>query len=183
MHRIFLITVLLLSVSANATEKVDILCLKAQENSKKCDEFEIHVIIESGKSTGLRGGYGIVSIAKETNQAAYWTEQGGWSPYSEQHLIKATDPALKKLESRKEFIIFKGTEQQLCKLSNQKTFDIYAWHYGFSDADFNKTRKFTERFDIKGAYLENIWNAIMVYKSGAEKKTSLVYSKECKKGN
>jgi hypothetical protein len=183
MQIIFLLIISLYTGFACAAEKVDIVCLKAQEDSSKCEKFDIRVSIETGKDAGLRGGYGVVSISRETNQAAFWTEMEGWSAYNEEYLLRATNPGLKKLEPRKEFVIFSGTEQQLCKLSNQKSFDIYTWHHGFDEASFTKTRKFTERFEIRGQYLENFWNSIMVYKSVAEKKTTLVYSKECSKGS
>jgi hypothetical protein len=180
MYRIFFLALLMISGMANAAGKSDIVCLKMQENSKECDEFEIHIVIETGKDAGLKGGYDIVSIIEGSDQNQYWTEKNGWTTSNNEYLLRATAPVLSKLEPIKEFVIFKGTKQQLCKLSNQKPFSIHVSYHGFSDVDFNKTLKFTERFEIKGPQLENFWNSIMVYKAGIENKVSLVYFNECK---
>ena len=183
MYRIAFLILMLFSGAALASQKAEILCVKTGDDLKKCREYEIHVVIDTDKDAGLRGGYGILSIAKETGQIAFWTEDNGWTPYSDEYLFKATEPTLKALVAHKDFVVFKGSEDALCKLSNYKTFNLYAWHYGFSKAEFEKHRQFIHQFEIKDQHAENIWNSVMFYMSNKEKKAGLIYTMECKKVN
>lgn len=181
MNKFIFLAGLLIAGIAQAAQKAEVVCTKAEGQEQKCSEFEIRVVIETGKDVGLSGAYGIVSLSTDSGKTAFWTEEGGWSPYNNQHLLKAAEPAIRKLLPRKEFVIFKGSEQQLCILSNHKSFNLYAWYYGFNASELQKYRQFVKRFEIQGQHEENFWNAIMFYKSGQENKAGLIYSKECKK--
>lgn len=182
-NRIVFFILMLFSTLTFAAQKAEILCVKAGDDPKTCSQYEIHAVIDTGKDAGLRGGYGILSIAKDTGQIAFWTEDNGWTPYSDDYLIKATEPTLKELAPHKDYIVFKGSAEELCKLSNHKTFNMYAWHYGFSKAEFEQYRQFISRFKIKSQHAETIWNSLMFSKSRNAKRAGLIYTKECKNAN
>lgn len=175
MFKIASFILLLLSIPAYATPKANVTCVDG--SGIQCKAYEMRVAFDIEGSAGRRGGYGIVARSKNDGKLAYWTEDQGWNALQKDILLKATEPTVKKLEAHKEFLVYRGPD--MCKLTNNKSFELYAWYYGLMPDDFNNIRKFISRFEIKDQYAENFWNSILFSKALKEKQSVLVFSKEC----
>lgn len=173
------------SSQASAGQSAEMLCVngdtannKSQE-ADKCATYELHVSITADQDTGQRGAYGIFAISENPSRVAYWTEEKGWSPYSDVELIKPTEISLKKLDVKREYVVFKGSHENFCKLSNGYNINLFAWRVTLNPVEIKKYASFLKRFDITGWQAENFMNSILFYQANVQKKIGLVYSNTC----
>lgn len=137
--------------------------------------------IAADGDAGLQGGVGVFATSEETQGLAYWTEDRGWAPYSDTELIKPAQRGLKKLETTREYVVFKGRNEGLCKLSNGQSFNVYAWHASLTAIQVTQVITFLKRFDITGWQAENYWNSLLFYQANIHKKGGLVFTHHCGK--
>ena len=163
---------------AYAGQSAEMVC-----TNNPCDRYELHVNITSEGDAGLPGAYGVIAIAgqppNKSSNIAYWTEDNTWSPYSDNTLIKPTDDSLKKLKATRDLVVFRGRKEELCRLSNGHSFNLFAWHVGLKADQIRKTQLFLDKFQITGWQAENFWNSVLFYEANKQKKVGWVYSQTC----
>lgn len=178
------VSVILITIASQAFagQSAEMVCI-----NNPCDHYELHVNITSNGDAGLPGVYGVIAIAGQppdkSSNIAYWTEDNAWSPYSDNTLIKPTDDSLKKLKANRDLVIFRGSKEELCKLSNGHSFNLFAWHVGLKADQIRKTRLFLDKFQITGWQAANFWNSVLFYEANMQKKVGWVYSQTCPVAN
>lgn len=166
-----------------AAPSAEMVCVKphvgVSHDGKKCDTFELRVNILPDKDLGLVGELGIIAVSENTHRLAYWTADAGWSPYTDERLLKPVQQDLKKITSKNKYITFTGSGDDLCKLSNGHNFNVYAWYAGLNGARFNQIDRFMKKFEIEGWQAENLWNSLFFYEANMRKQVKRLYSHTC----
>ena len=184
MKKLIVVAIVILgawSGMAQAGQSAQIICLEGdQAQSGECPKFKLQIKIRNDKETGMRGANGIFATS-DNGLVAYWTEDNGWVSYTEDSLIKPVRPGLRVLETEREYEVFAGSQETLCKMSRGHNFNLYAWHVGLGEAQIKKTQAFLTRFSITGWQAENFLNSTMFYLSTTKKQGGLVYSVSCQK--
>lgn len=173
---------------AHAGQMAEMLCVKSATDVIKgqkpvCETFEMHVTITADKDVGLQGALGIFAVSNETSTFAYWTEEKGWSPYSALTIIKPVEDKLTKIHAKHEYVVFKGSQEDLCKFTKGQDFNFYTWHVGLNPGLIKKYQDFVKKFEITGWQEKNFWNSILFYHAHLQKNVSLVYSSICSSTN
>lgn len=157
----------------NGAEKIK------KKDANKCAKYEMHVTITSDEDTGKQGALGIFAISEKSKQVAVWTEEKGWVPYSKNELVKPTESGLKKLDAKREYVVFKGSAESLCQFANGQSFNLYAWHVGLMPDQIYKHKAFMQKYMITGWQAENFMNSILLKESIEQKKGGLIYTNKC----
>ena len=125
------------------------------------------------------GVFGIYAIAEKSANMAYWSESNGWSPYTEDDLIQPVNSKLRNIEANKEFIVYKGSLDGLCKLSNGNSFNLFAWHAVISPGQLQAVNTFIKRYEITGYQARNFFNMYLLNLADARKTDGLIFSHTC----
>lgn len=174
---------LVTSIQTQAAQHADLICVKSIA-PQTCEEYELRVTIQTEKLAGQKGLYGIYAMTNHKDpqsvHSAYWTESTLWSAYSEQDLLQPVFPTLKPLEPERQFVIFRGTKNDLCNtLSNGNDLSIYAWYASLSNEDYRTLKNFFRTFDISGFKARNFRNMYLMALATKYNTGGLVYSFTC----
>lgn len=153
-------------------------CLDSQ-----CEQFELRIIITSGNDEGLQGATGILSTIADTKRkigyVAYWTTRGHWTPLHNGEIIQPTTPDLLPLPEKTEFIVFRGSNQEICKLAGGHSFDLFAWHIGLPPEQVIQYKHFLYKYEIRGWQADNFISSVEFTEANKQKKVGKVYSQRC----
>lgn len=156
---------------ANAGQATQVDCVDSQ--------CTLRVTIPAGVDVGRQGVYGIFAVSAKEGRTASWTEGNSWIPYTEDTVIMPVAPGLRKLQASQEYVVFKGTADQLCKTSGGQNFNLYAWHAAMTASEIQKVENALQRYEITGWQAENFWNSILLSKANKQGSVRLVYSVTC----
>jgi hypothetical protein len=182
---VMLLLMMALSSPVFAGQKADLVCVSNKQAVVKgkttfaCDTYELRVNISSEKEAGEMGVFGIYAIAEKNAQMAYWTENNGWSTYTEDDLIQPVNNNLKNIEANKEYIVYEGSLDGLCKLSNGKSFNLYAWHAVISPSQLKAVKTFIQRYEITGYQARNFFNMYLLHLADSRKTDGLIFNHSC----
>ncbi|HAF43529.1 MAG TPA: hypothetical protein DCK83_00930 [Gallionellaceae bacterium] len=153
-----------------------------------CSRIEIRVSFEAGADAGKPGAFGVLATTRENSpktgvgNAAYWTTSGGWLPLRHGELVSPATPFFARLPGSKEYVIFEGTKEDICRLSQDRSFNVFAWHVGLSQSQFQGIESFMSKYEIDGWQADNLLNSVLFYEANKQRKVSLVYTVTCPSG-
>lgn len=116
------------SGSAMAGQSGGLVCIKWSVNSDPmvCDIYELRVQITAGADTGRPGAFG-VGVQLSNGRMAYWTADKGFGEFTI-GMVEPADGYYDALPASREYVIFRGTAQDMCQLSGRRDFRVYAAH-------------------------------------------------------
>jgi hypothetical protein len=166
---------------AFAGQSARLVCMERDASkTQDCLKLKIQVVVKNDRDAGKQGVNGVFALL-DNGLVAYWTEMGGWAPYSDDNLIKPVMPGLKKLDVMGEYEVFSGNRDALCKLSDGHSFNLYAWHAALSKTEIQKVQATISRYAIEGWQAENYWNSALLYMALSKQQAGLVHSVDCNK--
>ena len=138
----------------------------------KCEWYELRVKVTTDNDVGLPGAFG-VGVQLEDHSLAYWTINGGFQEYKG-GLVQPADGITLSLPAVREYLVFSGPPAQLCALSLHQQFDLYAGHGAVPaerEAQVQRLLSYNLPFSvdhIRGAYIQadvnkNPWKAGLIY--------------------
>lgn len=115
------------AASAWAGATADMACLYPQQQedgSTYCGRYELRVTITADEDVGRLGAFG-VGAQLASGELSYWTQSGGWVAYRG-GLAQAAEGIMQALLTSRQYLVFGGTRAELCALSGNQAFDVYA---------------------------------------------------------
>lgn len=169
-----------ISNDVNAGQTATKACLNTQ-----CDQFELHVTFSSDTDRGLTGAFGIIATLPDprfkAGNTAFWTIERGWIPLVEGALIQPTEQSLFPLPATRDYVIFRGSNEDLCKISNGHGFNLFAWHAGLKAYQVRTYQSFLNKYEIAGWQADNFMYSVLFYEANKQKNVGKVYSHNCTK--
>lgn len=156
--------------------------------STDCNLIEIRINIDAGADAGKPGAFGILATTLANDpvdgagKVSYWTSSNGWLPLSKGSLVRPADSPYPRIPGSKEYVIFSGRKDDLCKLSRGFGFNVFAWHVGLDQTQHLHLMNFLDRFEIVGEQQNNFLSSVLFYEANKQRKVSLVYTVTCPSG-
>lgn len=177
------VIILLFCDSALAGESASMNCIESHVETTEsgqitvCDKYELRVQVDADNDVGLPGEIIIGAASFDGNHTPYWTVDNGWKGFDGGVLIPA-DGYHPSLPQSSEYVVYTGTMEGLCALSQGQTFSLYAGH-GILPPDKEKEVQFYESRESTKDMADQLRKAAIDQDIRINGKYSQIFTHEC----
>ncbi len=157
--------------------------------SPDCNIIEIKANIDAGTDSGMPGAFGVLATTIKNDphdgrgKVSYWTARDEWVALQYGEQIKPAENLYPHLPQSKEYVIFRGTKEEICRRSRGFGFNLFAWHAALKPSQLDSLKSFMSRYEITGWQADNFMSSALFYEANKQHKVSLIYTVTCSPEN